>query len=99
MLYPKSEYSKESAEERAERMCDYFSACVLMPRAWVKRAWTRGHQDTDALAAMFNVSPAAMDRRLQDLGLIESRQRWRKTIKEAIESPSVRNYFRAGAVA
>lgn len=39
VLYPKSEYAKESAEERAERMCDYFSACVLMPRSWVKRAW------------------------------------------------------------
>ena len=94
VLYPKSEYGRESAEDRAERMCDYFSACVLMPRPWVKRAYTRGNQDTDALAAIFNVSPAAMDRRLQDLGLIESRQRWRTAIREAIESPSVRSYFR-----
>ncbi len=98
VLYPKSDYSKDSADERAERMCDYFSACVLMPRAWVKRAWARGSQNTEALAAVFNVSPAAMDRRLQDLGLIESRQRWRKTLREAMESPSVRSYFRPGPV-
>lgn len=94
VLYPASEDSKLSADERAERMCDYFSACLLMPRAWVKRDWARGVQDRDILAARFNVSPAAMDRRLQDLGLIESRQRWRK----AIQSPTIRSYFRAGAV-
>ena len=65
----------------------------------MKRAWAGGNQNTEALAATFNVSPAAMDRRLQDLGLIESRQRWRKAIAEAMESPTVRSYFRVGAVA
>jgi Zn-dependent peptidase ImmA (M78 family) len=99
VLYPESEYGKQSAEERAERMCDYFSACVLMPRAWVKRAWANGNQDAEALAAMFNVSPAAMDRRLQDIGLVESRQHRWTAIRATMESPSVRNYFRAGAVA
>jgi Zn-dependent peptidase ImmA (M78 family) len=99
VLYPQSEYAKLSAEERAERMCDYFSACVLMPRTWVKRHFARGTQDTEALAAIFNVSPVAMDRRLQDLGLIETRQRWRKAFAVAVESPTVRSYFRAGAVA
>lgn len=98
VLYPENEYAKLSAEERAERMCDYFAACVLMPRPWVKTHWARGTQNTEALAAIFNVSPAAMDRRLQDIGLIESRKRWRSVIVEAIESPSVRSYFRAGAV-
>lgn len=99
VLYPKSEDGKQSAEERAERVCDYFSACVLMPRAWVKRAWARGNQKTEALATLFKVSPAAMDRRLQDLGLIESRQRWRSTFAAAIDYPTVRSYFRAGALA
>lgn len=74
VLYPKSE---QSAEERAERMCDYFAACLLMPRPWVKRLWAQGVQDAVTLAATFNVSPAAMSRRLQDLGLVESRERWR----------------------
>ena len=74
VLYPKSE---QSAGERAERMCDYFSACLLMPRPWVKRLWAQGAQDAAVLAATFNVSPAAMNRRLQDLGLVETRERWR----------------------
>ena len=92
VLYPESDYGTSSAEERAERMCDYFSACLLMPRAWVKRTWARGNQDTEALAAIFNVSPAAMDRRLQDLGLIETRTRWR--------GQEIRRYFRkAGVIA
>ena len=74
VLYPKSE---QSADDRAERMCDYFAACLLMPRPWVKRLWAQGVQDAAMLAATFNVSPAAMNRRLQDLGLVESRERWR----------------------
>jgi Zn-dependent peptidase ImmA (M78 family) len=74
VLYPRSE---QSADERAERMCDYFAACLLMPRPWVKRLWAQGVQDAAVLAASFNVSPAAMDRRLQELGLIEQRQAWR----------------------
>jgi Zn-dependent peptidase ImmA (M78 family) len=74
VLYPKRE---QSADDRAERMCDYFAACLLMPRPWVKRLWAQGVQDAAVLAATFNVSPAAMDRRLQELGLIEQRQTWR----------------------
>src|SRR5690348_10315698 len=73
-LYPKSE---QSGDDRAERMCDYFAACLLMPRPWVKRLWAQGVQDAAVLAATFNVSPAAMNRRLQDLGLVETRERWR----------------------
>jgi len=74
VLYPKSE---QSADDRAERMCDYFAACLLMPRPWVKRLWAQEAQDAAVLAATFNVSPAAMNRRLQDLGLVETRERWR----------------------
>lgn len=99
VLYPESEDGRTSADEQAERMCDYFSACLLMPRAWVKRDFARGVQQTDLLAARFNVSPAAMDRRLQDLGLIESRQRWRSKFAAATDYPTMRSYFRAGAVA
>ncbi len=99
VLYPESEYAKQTADERAERMCDYFAACLLMPRPWVKRLWAQGVQDAAVLAATFNVSPAAMDRRLQDLGLVESRQRWRTSIAVSVESSSVRSYFRVGAIA
>ncbi len=93
VLYPKREYGTLSAEERAERMCDYFAACLLMPRPWVKRLWAQGTQDGAVLAATFKVSPAAMDRRLQDLGLIEARKRWRGL------TPPVQTYFRKGVLA
>jgi hypothetical protein len=49
VLYPKSEYAKLSAEDRAEQMCDYFAACLLMPRPWVKRLWAQGVQDAAVL--------------------------------------------------
>lgn len=88
VLYPKRQYEGRLAKDRAEQMCDLFAACLLMPRPWVKRLWASGIQDTEALAANFNVSPAAMDRRLQDLGLIESRKRW------SGHEQSVRRYFR-----
>lgn len=31
-----------SPEDRAERICGYFAACVLMPIMWVKRDWAGG---------------------------------------------------------
>lgn len=64
-----------------------------MPRPWVKRLWAQGIQDAAVLAATFNVSPAAMDRRLQDLGLIETRKRFRSW------TPEPKTYFRKGFVA
>jgi predicted transcriptional regulator len=54
---------------RAERMCDYFAACLLMPRPWVKRAWGIGVQQLPDLADLFGVSTEAMARRLNDIGL------------------------------
>ena len=52
-----------------EIVADYFAACVLMPRRFVKRLFGQGHQDAGELAAMFGVSEVAMRRRLKDLGL------------------------------
>lgn len=54
-----------------ERLCDYFAACVLMPRPWVKQAYGSGLQDVVALAERFEVSPQAMQIRLIQLGLVE----------------------------
>jgi Zn-dependent peptidase ImmA (M78 family) len=76
--------------KRAELMCDQFAACLLMPRPWVKRLWAQGMQDVTALGLIFNVSPAAMSRRLQELGLVAPRQRWR-TNKSDWSAPT---YFR-----
>jgi len=61
-----------SSQQRAELACDYFAACLLMPRPWIKRAWGMGVQQVDALADLFGVSTEAMARRLHDLGLAES---------------------------
>ena len=66
----------QPASKQAELMCDFFAACLLMPRPWVKRLWAQGMQDAAVLAATFNVSPAAMNVRLQQLGLAEPRGRW-----------------------
>ncbi len=54
-----------------EQLCDYFAACLLMPRMWVKAAWGSGLQDTVALARHFDVSPRAMHVRLLQLGLVD----------------------------
>ena len=59
-----------SPEDRAEHTCDYFAACVLMPRRWVKRDWGNGIQNLDRLARRYNVSRVAMGVRLAELKLI-----------------------------
>jgi Zn-dependent peptidase ImmA (M78 family) len=55
----------------AERLADHFSACVLMPRTAVKRAWCSGLQDIRRLADLFEVSEPAMRTRLVKLGLLD----------------------------
>lgn len=54
-----------------EQVCDYFAGCVLMPRPWLKRAFTTEMQDTARLAARFHVSQAAMRMRLNQIGLVD----------------------------
>ncbi|MEO6318843.1 MAG: ImmA/IrrE family metallo-endopeptidase, partial [Acidimicrobiales bacterium] len=60
-----------------ERLCDYFAACLLMPRSWVKQAYGSGVQDVVALAERFEVSPQAMQVRLLQLGLVDRYRRCR----------------------
>jgi predicted transcriptional regulator len=55
--------------ERAERLCNYFAACLLMPRAWIKRDWCAGTQSRRTLARRYYVSNEAMGTRLDELGL------------------------------
>ncbi len=55
-----------------EQVCDYFAGCLLMPRGWLKRAYGGGTQDVAALAARFEVSQAAMQVRLNQIGLTPS---------------------------
>ncbi len=73
-------------------MCDYFAACLLMPRIWVKRAWGDGINDQRALAALFDVSTTAMGIRLEQLGLTGPRRRYRQTPSQ------FQRYLRPGLV-
>lgn len=69
-----------SADERAEWICDFFAACLLMPRMWVKRDWAGGGmQDIDRLARRYRVSRVAMAVRLAELKLLPPVPRCRRT--------------------
>jgi hypothetical protein len=56
-------------QERAERLCNYFAACLLMPRPWIKHDYYGGIQRVKPLARRYYVSEEAMDMRLHELGL------------------------------
>ena len=60
-----------SAEQKAERLADYFAGCVLMPKRWLKSMWATETQSVEKLAARFEVTPRAMSVRLSQLGLTE----------------------------
>jgi Zn-dependent peptidase ImmA (M78 family) len=60
-----------TADEQAERVADYFAACVLMPKRVVKRLWCQGNQNLLELGNMLFVSTRALRFRLDQLGLIE----------------------------
>lgn len=58
-------------DRQRELVADYFAACYLMPKVWLRRVWTGGLQDPEALAGLFNVSLPAMQKRLRYLGFID----------------------------
>lgn len=65
-------YAAEQGSERhkwIEQVCDYFAGCVLVPRAWLKRAYANETTDIEALARRFGVSHAAITTRLAQTGL------------------------------
>lgn len=62
-------------QPRAEQMCNYFAACLLMPRPWIKHDFFGGIQDVRALSRRYYVSEEAMTNRLRDLGLITQSRR------------------------
>lgn len=64
-----------SSYYQAERAADAFAAALLMPKAWVKRAfYDEGVRDEYALARRFQVSVASMRWRVDELGLREPTQ-------------------------
>ena len=64
-----------NSDEQAEQVADFFAGCVLMPKRLIKRAWGEGRQRPRVLAAMFDVSPRAVEFRLAQLGLTLPRLR------------------------
>ncbi len=61
-----------SAHTAAERAADYFAACLMMPRPWIKRCfYDEGFRDPRVLARRFGVSIPAMRFRFDQLGLRE----------------------------
>jgi excisionase family DNA binding protein len=70
-----------------EEIADYFAASFLMPRTFLCHAIRQDIRDVHRLAAIFEVSLVAMNRRLRDLGL---------RIERPDGSPgSVHRWFRA----
>lgn len=70
VLYP--DWRGLSANERTEQVANHFAACLLMPKAWVRRAYfDRGVMSVPRLAASFAVSQAAMRYRLESLGMVQ----------------------------
>lgn len=56
-------------KRHAERICNHFAACLLMPRPWVVQDWRGGTHDAPSLARRYHVSTEAMRRRLTELRL------------------------------
>lgn len=74
VLYP--EWRGMSEHDRAEHIANHFAACLLMPKAWVRRAFfTQGITDLRRLAYRFDVSQAAMRIRLESLGMAQPQVR------------------------
>lgn len=61
--------SADKRHRRAEELCNYFAACLMMPRAWIKRDYCQGLQRPATLARRYYMSQPAMSRRLAELGL------------------------------
>jgi len=83
-----------NADEQAEQVADFFAACVLMPKRLIKRAWGEGRQRPRVLAAMFHVSPSAVEFRLEQLGLTLPKLRCAPVSGVRYKLPPKHAYFR-----
>jgi len=52
-----------------EMLADYFAACILMPRQWVREKWAEV-KDLDRMAEIFDAPKPAMCIRLRAMGLV-----------------------------
>lgn len=60
---------KDQRHDRSEALCNYFAACLLMPRPWIKHDFYGGVPTPYRLARRYYVSTEAMKTRLSELGL------------------------------
>jgi hypothetical protein len=65
-----------TSQQRAETVCDYFAGCLLVPKRWLRQAWTGGTQNPVSLARRFQVSQQAIQIRLVQTGLTQPTRRW-----------------------
>ncbi len=73
-------------EQRRERVADYFAACTLAPKRILKRVWGQGVHDVHELAHLFQMSPQAMNYRLQQTGLTLPASRHATNHRDYIEA-------------
>ena len=83
-----------SSKVRAERACDYFAGCLLVPKLWLRQAWTSGIQQPAALAHHFGVSESAIATRLSQTGLVDPKPRC-----DFESNPVPRRYYRQAGLA
>lgn len=57
------------AREQAEIAAEFFAACLLMPRTWIRQLWADGVRSVEGLSDYFEVSERAIRERLRQLGL------------------------------
>jgi Zn-dependent peptidase ImmA (M78 family) len=65
LLYPDWPRPDMAPYEPAEHICDYFAGCVLVPAAWLRKAWTNGVRDVTRLASIFAVSEGLIRVRIE----------------------------------
>jgi hypothetical protein len=61
--------------QKIEGVCDYFAACLLIPRLALKKMWKAGLRDISCLAQHFLVPEHVMEGRVNQLGLIDDVER------------------------
>jgi hypothetical protein len=66
-----------SSERRGEQVADFFAGAALVPKRWLKQAYGQGVQRPDDLADLFGVSARAIEVRLAQTGLTETKPRCR----------------------
>jgi Zn-dependent peptidase ImmA (M78 family) len=84
VLYPST--CTMTREQRGEQVCDYFAACLLMPRRWLIQASEEGGVHPQRLARRFGVSHTAMNKRLAALGFDRHGQLYRTKRKEVTDA-------------